>query len=74
MLISLLFLFCRCSWEESSSLSVGLERECILDVYGSLQITTVIELCKLTYVIYPNMTFDTIYIDLHDLTNFWGIE
>jgi hypothetical protein len=70
MLISLLFLFCRCSWEESSSLSVGLERECILDVYGSLQITTVIELCKLTYVIYPNTTFDTIYIDLHDLTNF----
>jgi hypothetical protein len=74
MLISLLFLFCRCSREESSSLSVGLERECIFDVYGSLQITTVIELCKLTYVIYPNMTFDTIYIDLHDLTNFWGIE
>jgi hypothetical protein len=70
MLISLLFLFCICSWEESSSLLAGLERECILDVYGSLQIITVIELCKLTYVIYPNMTFDTIYIDLHDLTNF----
>jgi hypothetical protein len=70
MLISLLFLFCRCSWEESSSLSAGLERECILDVYDSLEIITVIELCKLTYVIYPKMTFDTICMDLHDLTNF----
>jgi len=39
-------------------------------VYGSLQIITVIELCKQTYVMYPNMTFGPISTDLRVLTNF----
>jgi hypothetical protein len=43
-------------------------------VYGSLQIITVIELCKQTYVMYPSLNFDPISTDLRVLTNFQQLE